>query len=151
MLPEPNEREFELPTPPVERETRRFNTPVSKQQDRKDAKPEMTNNMADPWPGSVKRKYGLQEHQKPDSCYPAHEYDCANSAGGETKVDPQASAEAMARENAELWRKAEEEEITFLLINKTWTSVQTLPEIMVKPVPIKWVYKINRNATGRIK
>lgn len=34
----------------------------------------------------------------------------------------------MAKENGELWRKIEEKEIVSLLLNKTWTSVQTPPE-----------------------
>jgi hypothetical protein len=114
-----------------------------------DAEPEVTNNAADPRPETVERKYGLRKHRKPNSRYPEHEYVRSNSARGEAKVDPQSRAEAMAGEDAELWRKAEEEEIASLLENKTW-SVQTPPE-GVKPVPVKWDNKIKRDATGGIE
>ncbi|GAQ93236.1 hypothetical protein KFL_013790010, partial [Klebsormidium nitens] len=52
-------------------------------------------------------------------------------------------------EESELWRKSMDEEIRTLLENGTWELVEK-PE-GVKAVPMKWVYKIKRDALGNVE
>ena len=57
--------------------------------------------------------------------------------------------EALACDEAELWQQAMDEEMSSLLANETWTLEQPPPG--VKPIPVKWVYKVKRDATGRVE
>jgi hypothetical protein len=63
--------------------------------------------------------------------------------------EPQSYEEALSCEDAELWKRAMDEEITSLHTNGTWT-LEELPA-GVKPIPVKWVYKIKRDANGSIE
>jgi hypothetical protein len=66
-----------------------------------------------------------------------------------TQKDPVSVKEALASEEAEQWQRAMDEEMASLLENQTWT-LEPLPE-GVKPIPVKWVFKIKRNANGSIE
>lgn len=57
--------------------------------------------------------------------------------------------EALASEEAEQWQRAMDEEMASLLENQTWT-LEPVPE-GVKPIPVKWVFKVKRNANGSIE
>jgi hypothetical protein len=48
-----------------------------------------------------------------------------------------------------LWRTAMDEEFKSLLENQTWELVEC--PLGVKPVPMKWVYKIKRNGDGSVE
>jgi len=52
-------------------------------------------------------------------------------------------------EESELWQKSMDEEMRSLLENGTWELVER-PE-GVKPIPMKWVYKIKRDAQGNVE
>jgi hypothetical protein len=56
---------------------------------------------------------------------------------------------ALARANAALWRRAMDEEFALLLENGTW-ELEKLPDGF-KALPMKWVYKIKRDANGNIE
>ena len=63
--------------------------------------------------------------------------------------EPQTYQEAVGGEESELWRKSMDEEMRSLWENGTWELVEK-PE-GVKPVPMKWVYKIKRDALGNVE
>jgi hypothetical protein len=55
----------------------------------------------------------------------------------------------LAGPDAELWRRAMDEEFASLLENGTW-ELEKLPDGF-KALPMKWVYKIKRDANGNIE
>ncbi|GAQ93561.1 hypothetical protein KFL_016490010, partial [Klebsormidium nitens] len=63
--------------------------------------------------------------------------------------EPQSYQEAVGGEQSEIWRQSMDDEMRSLLENGTWELVPK-PE-GVKPVPMKWVYKIKRDAAGNIE
>jgi hypothetical protein len=75
-------------------------------------------------------------------------------AQGETAMlaaikEPETYEEAIASEHAEQWRQAMDDEMASLAANKTW-SLEKVPE-GVKPIPVKWVYKVKRDSAGNIE
>ena len=64
-------------------------------------------------------------------------------------VEPQTYEEALDSPQSDLWRTAMDEEFKSLLENQTWDLVECPSG--VKPVPMKWVYKIKRNADGSVE
>jgi len=63
--------------------------------------------------------------------------------------DPVSVEEALASEQAEQWQRAMDEEMSSLLENQTW-ALEPLPE-GVQPIPVKWVFKVKRNADGSVE
>ena len=63
--------------------------------------------------------------------------------------EPQTYKEAVGGEESELWQKSMDEEMRSLLENGTWELVEK-PE-GVKPIPMKWVYKVKRDAQGNVE
>jgi hypothetical protein len=63
--------------------------------------------------------------------------------------EPESYEEAMASEQAEEWRQAMDDEMASLAANNTWT-LERVPE-GVKPIPVKWVYKVKRDSAGYIE
>ena len=63
--------------------------------------------------------------------------------------EPVTFKEALASEDADLWRTAMDEELQALLANKTWELCEPPPG--VKPLRLKWVYKIKRDTAGNIQ
>ena len=48
----------------------------------------------------------------------------------------------------EVWKEAMEEEISAILKNKTWTVVK--PQGNIKPIGVKWVFRVKKDIEGRI-
>jgi hypothetical protein len=63
--------------------------------------------------------------------------------------EPQTVKEALACADADLWQQAMDDEIRSLLENQTWIWEPIPPG--VRPVPVKWVFKIKRDASGNIE
>jgi transposase InsO family protein len=61
--------------------------------------------------------------------------------------DPASHAQAMSGPNAVDWKKAEEEEMKSIAMNKTWTTCK-LPAGK-RAIQCKWVYKIKRDENGQ--
>lgn len=72
-----------------------------------------------------------------------------NTDGTDCLKEPQSYEEALKSPQADLWREAMNDEFKSLLENGTWELVECPPG--VKPVPMKWVYKIKRNADGSVE
>ena len=66
-----------------------------------------------------------------------------------TIKEPESYDEALASEHAEQWRQAMDDEMASLAANGTWT-LKEVPE-GVKPIPVKWVYKIKRDTAGNVE
>lgn len=103
----------------------------------------------------TERVYPRRE-RKPNSLYPKSDWQQALSAKETAKgepakgrVEPQTYEEALSGEDAELWQRAMDEEMASLLENKTW-RVELVPE-GVKPVPVKWVFKIKTDENGNVE
>jgi len=64
-------------------------------------------------------------------------------------TEPATLAEALASPQAEFWQKAMEDELASLYENNTYSLVTTPPG--VKPIPVKWVFKIKRDQAGNIE
>lgn len=63
--------------------------------------------------------------------------------------EPTTVEEALASDQAELWRQAMDEEMASLHTNNTWTLEYPPPGIT--PIPVKWVYKIKRDSAGNVE
>jgi len=70
----------------------------------------------------------------------------SNPRGSGEHHEPQTYQEAVSGEESELWQKSMDEEMRSLLENGTWELVER-PE-GVKPILMKWVYKVKRDAQG---
>lgn len=64
-------------------------------------------------------------------------------------VEPKTREEALTCDQAEFWRKAMDDEYASLINNDTW-SVQTPPPT-IRPIPVKWIYKIKKDAYGNVE
>lgn len=62
--------------------------------------------------------------------------------------EPTSYKEAMASQNASEWAEAMKSELRSLVDNKTWDIVDAPPQ--AKPLHVKWVYKVKRDANGNI-
>jgi transposase InsO family protein len=71
------------------------------------------------------------------------------SASEENHGEPTNIKQALASEDAELWRAAMDDEMASLLQNETWELSEPPPG--VKPLNLKWVYKVKRDTAGNIE
>jgi Reverse transcriptase (RNA-dependent DNA polymerase)/Integrase core domain len=60
--------------------------------------------------------------------------------------EPQTYEEACNSDYAMQWKQAMDEEYNSLIQNDTWSLEQ--PPAGVKPIPVKWVYKVKKDASG---
>ena len=63
--------------------------------------------------------------------------------------EPQTYEEALSSDHSDKWRQAMDDEIKSLHANQTWTT-QPIPS-GVRAIPVKWVYKVKRDANGNIE
>jgi hypothetical protein len=92
------------------------------------------------------RRNPVRERRKPGEWYRAN---LASSKDGAYAPDPMTYEEALAGADADLWRKAMDEEMTSLLENGTW-ELGKLPE-GAKALPMKWLYRIKRDTQGNVE
>jgi hypothetical protein len=100
---------------------------------------------------------GIHAQQADQSRYPARErrqpkewYKVQAHTAQATELDePQTYEEALRSPDASQWRLAMDEEIASLQANGTWDLEE--PPDGVKPIPVKWVFKIKRDAAGNIE
>lgn len=64
-------------------------------------------------------------------------------------IEPATYQEAISSQDADLWQAAMVEELTALSANNTWEL--GIPPTGIKPIPVKWVYKIKRDGLGNIE
>lgn len=109
-----------------------------------------------PPPGNV-RRYPARERQSPTEYWmnpvnpkPVNpKKRTVAMAGVEIHTEPQTYEEAMASPDAEFWKRAMDEEIASLLSNNTWTLEEVTKG--VRTLPMKWVFKLKRDAKGNIE
>jgi hypothetical protein len=67
--------------------------------------------------------------------------------------DPFAYVEAMDSPQRDDWKRAMEAECTAILLNNTFTTINSWEarQLQVKPIGYKWVYKTKRNPDGTIR
>lgn len=88
------------------------------------------------------QRYPPRERRPPSEWYKAN-------VAETTATEPTTYAEALKAPDADQWKQAMDEEITSLHQNGTWT-LEDLPQ-GIKPIPVKWVYKIKRDSKGNIE
>ena len=64
-------------------------------------------------------------------------------------TEPATMHEALSGELAEYWQEAMDDEMASLLENGTW--VLEYPPAGIKPIPVKWVYKVKRDTAGNVE
>lgn len=64
-------------------------------------------------------------------------------------TEPLTYKQALASEHADFWHQAMDDEIASLHANATWT-LEAVPD-GVTPIPVKWVYKVKRDAQGNVE
>ena len=73
----------------------------------------------------------------------------AGTAYTVTIAEPATMQEALGGDQAHEWKIAMDDEFASLLANQTWTLEKPPPD--VRPIPVKWVYKVKRDANGNIE
>lgn len=86
---------------------------------------------------------------RPASVWGEDAYRVTGRANVATIQEPSTMEAALASEQATQWQEAMDDEMASLLANDTWTLEPTPPGIT--PIPVKWVYKLKRDATGNIE
>eukprot|EP00877_Chromochloris_zofingiensis_P014640 jgi/Chrzof1/942/Cz01g34180.t1 len=64
-------------------------------------------------------------------------------------VEPATYEEALQSDCAEQWQQAMDSEYASLIANGTWTLEK--PPTDIRPIPVKWVYKVKRDTSGNIE
>jgi transposase InsO family protein len=79
----------------------------------------------------------------------AEEYGARANAAEVTITEPENLTEALKSEYSSFWKEAADEEYKSLLSNDTWTLETPPPG--VKPIPVKWIFKVKKDATGHFE
>jgi hypothetical protein len=114
------------------------------------------------WPQHLARHPAQHQHQHPPLAaadrtgsranrgVPAARYDQIYTTQSTIIItEPETVEEALSSEHAVFWKQAMDDEIESLLQNNTWSLEK--PPAGVKPIPVKWVFKVKRDATGRFE
>ena len=64
-------------------------------------------------------------------------------------IEPASMEQALSGELANCWQEAMDNEMSSLFENGTW--VLAYPPAGIKPIPVKWVYKVKRDTAGNIE
>ena len=88
-------------------------------------------------------RYPSRQRRTPTQLYKAR------AAKATQLEEPQTFEEAMNAPDSAQWKLAMDEEMVSLHENSTW-SLEQKP-LGVKPIPVKWVFKIKRDASGNIE
>lgn len=102
----------------------------------------------EPQQAPAEPRYPARVRAKPASWWQASANVAADAAAG-GKAEPQTFEEAVSGVDGELWRQAMDEEMSSLHENETWEMVD-LPAY-AKAIPVRWVYKIKRDAAGNVE
>jgi hypothetical protein len=73
----------------------------------------------------------------------------SNPRGSGEHHELQTYQETVSGEESELWQKSMDEKMRSLLENSTWELVERPKG--VKPIPMKWVYKVKRDTQGNVE
>ena len=96
--------------------------------------------------------YPQRNRRAPGQWWMANPQANVTAAAAGIKADndePATYQEALAAPDAEQWKQAMDEEMASLHANGTW-ALEPLP-VGVKAIPVKWVYKKKRDASGNIE
>lgn len=84
---------------------------------------------------------------------PATRYDSEYAGAAKASVEdpvtisePESLQEAFNSEYAAFWKQALDDEYNSLLANNTWSL--EIPPAGVNPIPVKWVFKVKKDASG---
>lgn len=94
-------------------------------------------------------RYPARERRAPAHWWKAGACNIAQAADKVTHTEPSTYEEAVSGNDATEWHKAMDDEMASLYANNTWTLEKLPPG--VKPIPVKWVYKLKRDARGNIE
>ena len=94
----------------------------------------------------ARRRFPARERKRPGEWYKSN-FSAVSTLT--ERAEPKTYEEALEGEDAELWRQAMDEEMRSLLENGTW-ELEELPG-GVRPLPMKWVYKIKTDASGNVE
>ena len=92
---------------------------------------------------SEQSRYPQRQRKPPAQIYKAQ------AAQASTPEEPQAYADALQAPDSAQWKLAMDEEMASLQENSTWTLEQQ--PIGVTPIPVRWIYKVKRDALGNIE
>ncbi|KAI3435603.1 hypothetical protein D9Q98_001666 [Chlorella vulgaris] len=87
--------------------------------------------------------------QRPAHLWQDDAYRITGRANLASISEPTTVSEALSSEQAAEWQLAMDEEMAALAANGTWTLEQT--PAGVNPIPVKWVFKIKRDSSGRVE
>ena len=94
---------------------------------------------------TAQSRYPARQRRQPIEWYKAQ----AHVAHTPEHEEPQTYEEALKSPDAAEWKLAMNEEIASLEANETW-NLEEKPA-GVKPIPVKWVFKIKKDASGNIE
>ena len=93
---------------------------------------------------STEPRYPTRKHQPPRMYG-----EWVARAAYEEMVEPATYEAALAGPQAKQWKTAMDSEYKSLIANGTWTLEPLPPGI--KPIPVKWVYKVKRDGQGHLE
>jgi len=94
-------------------------------------------------------RYPVRARKQPSEWWRGDSAAQANLAAAQEYKEPTSLAEALASKHASEWRTAMDEEIASLHAHHTW-DLEELPS-GAKAIPVRWVFKVKRDTSGRIE